>query len=108
MGIITIYVEDGNDKITLHEVLPTPFKLLSLKLLKEVFEEIKNKDYINESKVFNIVQDIMKNINLSENAALVNNLAPNDDLSKLAMHSLNITILALMVCIHKKFDDKLI
>lgn len=106
MGITTIYVEDDNDEINLQEVLPTPFKLLSLKLLKEVFAEIKNKDYINESKVFDIVQDIMKNINLSENAALVNNLAPNDDLSKLAMHSLNVTILTLMVCIHKRFDDK--
>lgn len=106
MGITTIYIEDGNDAITLQEVLPTPIKILSLKLLKEVFEEIKNKDYINENKVFDIVNDIMKNINLSENAALVNNLAPNDDLSKLAVHSLNVTILTLMVCIHKKFDDK--
>ncbi len=106
MGVTTIYVEDGNDEIDLQEVLPTPIKLLSLKLLIEVFAEIKNKDYIDESKVFDIVQDIMKNINLSENAALINNLAPKDDLSKLAIHSLNVTILTLMVCIHKKFDDK--
>ena len=60
--------------------MPTPIKLQSLKLLKEVFEEIKSKDYIDENKVFNIIQDIMKNINLSENAALVNNLAPRDNL----------------------------
>lgn len=106
MGVTTIYVEDGNDAINLQEVLPTEVKFQSLKLLKEVFEEIKNKNYINESKVVNIIQDIMKNINLSENAALVNNLAPNDDLSKLAVHSLNVTILTLMVCIHKKFDEK--
>lgn len=106
MGIATIYVEDGNDEIALQEVLPTPFKLQSLKLLKEVFQEIKNKNHINENKVFDIIQNIMKNINLSENASLVNNLAPNDDLSKLAMHSLDVTILTLMVCIHKRFDDK--
>lgn len=43
MGVTTIYVEDGNDEINLQEVLPTPSKLLSLKLLKEVFEEIKKK-----------------------------------------------------------------
>lgn len=105
MGITTIYIEDGNDEIDLQEVLPTPIKLKSLIALKEVFEEIKKKDYVNEKKVFDILHSIMENINLSENAALVNNLAPNDDLSKLALHSLDVTILTLMVCIHKKYDD---
>ena len=33
MGIPTIYIEDGNDEITLQEVLPTPIKL---KILKKV------------------------------------------------------------------------
>lgn len=106
MGVTTIYVEDGNDEINLQEVLSTPVKIQYLKLLKEVFEEIKKKDYVNADKVFDIVEDMMKNINLSENAALVSNLAPNDDLSKLAIHSLDVTILTLMLCIRKKFDDK--
>ena len=50
MGITTIYIEDGNDEIDLQEVLPTPIKLKSLIALKEVFEEIKKKDYVNEKK----------------------------------------------------------
>ena len=104
MGITTIYIEDGNDEITLQEVIPTPIKLKSLNLLKELFEEIKKKEYVQEKKVFDILHEIMENINLSENAAFVDNLAPNDDLSKLAIHSLNVTILTLMVSIHKKYD----
>jgi HD-GYP domain-containing protein (c-di-GMP phosphodiesterase class II) len=105
MGITTIYIEDGNDDITLQEVLPTPSKLKLIISLKELFEEVKKKDYIDERKTYEILHGIMENLNLSENAALINNLVPNDDLSKLAMHSLNVTILTLMVCIHKKYDD---
>lgn len=106
MAVTTIYIEDGNDEISLQEILPTPIKLQNIKLLKEVFQEIKEKEHVNDVKVLTIVQDIMRNVNLSENAVLFSNLVPNDELSKLAVHSLDVTILTIIVGIRKKYDEK--
>lgn len=109
MGVITIYIEDGNDEITLQEVLPAQIKLQVIKSLKEIFDEIKKKEYVNERKVSEIVNDIMNNISLSENATMISDLAPNDEVAKLIIHSLDVTILALMVGIRKKYtQDKLL
>lgn len=109
MGIITIYIEDGIDEISLQEILPTPVKLRVVKLLKEVFKEVKEEKYVDDIKVINIVKDIIQNINLFENAALIRNLVLNDELSKLAIHSLDVTILTIMIGVKKKFDhEKLI
>ncbi|MBE6066713.1 MAG: HD domain-containing protein [Clostridium lundense] len=105
MGITTIYIEDGNDEITLQEVLPTQVKLQILKSLKQIFKEAQEKEYINYEKTITIVRDIIQNINLSENASLISNLAYNDEVSKLALHSLDVTIVTLMVGIRKKFDN---
>lgn len=105
MGITTIYIEDGNDEITLQEVLPTPVKLQILKSLKQVFKEAQEKEYINYEKIITIVRDIIQNINLSENASLISNLVHDNEVSKLALHSLDVTILALMVGIRKKLDN---
>gem|GEM_PF-1107000 len=106
MNVTTIYIEDGNDEITLQEVLPIPIKLHAIKVLKEIFDEVKNREYVNDKKAVAIVSDIMSSINLSENATMISNLAPNDDVSKLAAHSLDVTILAIMVGIRKKYDEK--
>lgn len=105
MGIITVYIEDGNDEINLQDVLPTPIKLQAIKSLKQVFDEIKKKEYVNEIKVSEIVRQIMSNISLSENATIISNLVPNDEVSKLALHSLDVTILTIMVGIRKKYDE---
>lgn len=109
MGVTTLYIEDGNDEVTLQEVLAAPIKLKLIKLLKALFDEVKKKEYVDEKKVINIISEIMNNINLSENATMVNNLAQNDRMSQLAVHSLDVAILSLMVGIRKKYDnDKLI
>lgn len=105
MGIPTVYIEDGNDEITLQEVLPTPIKLKVMKLLKQIFIDIKEKKYVNYEKIISIIKEIIQNLNLSENSSLINNLIPNDEISKLALHSLDVTILTLMVGIRKKFDE---
>ncbi|MBL4937134.1 HD domain-containing protein [Clostridium sp. YIM B02515] len=106
MSITSIYIEDGNDEMSLQEVLPTANKLSALKIMKELLEEIKSKNYVDDKKVYDIIKEILQNINLSENAVLLNNLAPNDDLSKLGVHSIDITILAAMVGNRKKYDEK--
>lgn len=106
MGFTTVYIEDGNDDITLQEVLDAPIKLHAIRVLKEIFDEVQKKEYVNEIKVAQIIIDIMRNINLSENATMISNLAANDEISKLAVHSLDVTILAIMVGIRKGYDEK--
>lgn len=106
MNVTTLYIEDGNDEITLQEVLPAPIKLHAIKALKEIFEEVQKKEYVDDKKAAAIIADVMSNINLSENATMISNLAPNDDISKLAVHSLDVTMLTLMVGIRKKYDEK--
>lgn len=104
IGINTVYIEDGNDEIRLKEIIETPIKLKLLKTTKEIFDETKRKHIINEEKVNAVIKDIIININLSENAVMINNLVPNDDIAKLAVHSLNVAILAIIVGTRKKYD----
>lgn len=109
MGVTTLYIEDGNDEITLQEVLPAPVKLKAIKSLKILFDEIKKKEHVDEKRVIEIINEIMKNINLSENATMINNLMKSDEIFQLSVHSLDVTILVLMVGIKKRYDsDKLI
>lgn len=105
MGINTLYVEDENDGITLQEVLPIKIRLSCMKTLVEIFDEIKNRQFIDDKKVNTILKDIICNINLSENATLISNIAPNANLSKLAMHSIDVTIFSLILGIKKKYND---
>jgi HD-GYP domain-containing protein (c-di-GMP phosphodiesterase class II) len=105
-GVATVYIEDGNDEFDLQEVLATPAKFEAVKSLKAIYEEAKSREYINEIKVSQVVKEIMENMNLSENAVLISNLVPNDDISKLAIHSLDVATLCLMVGIRKKYDEK--
>lgn len=108
MGIAAIYVEDGNDEITLQEVLPTPIKIQIIQLLKEIFKEIKGKEYVDDKKVNIIIKNIMENMNVYENAVLISNLVPNDELSKMAIHALDVTVLSIIIGIKKKYnEDKL-
>ncbi|WP_238883757.1 HD domain-containing protein [Clostridium sp. YIM B02551] len=106
MGIITVYIEDGNDEISLQEILPTPIKLDVIARLAEIFEEVKKKEQVNHNKVSEIVTDIMDNISLSENATMISNLAPKDETVKLILHSLDVTLLSLMVGVSKRYDER--
>jgi HD-GYP domain-containing protein (c-di-GMP phosphodiesterase class II) len=108
MGVSTIYVEDGNDEITLQEVLPTPIKIQIIQLLKETFKEIKDREYVDDKKVNIMIKNIMDNMNVYENAVLISNLVPNDKLSKMAIHALDVTVLSIIIGIKKKYnEDKL-
>jgi len=106
MGVTTIYIEDGDDEFNLQEVLPSPIKFSAIKALKEIFDEVQKRQYINDKKANEIVGNIMSNINLSENAVMLSNLVGNDEVSKIALHSIDVTILTIMVGIRKKYDDK--
>lgn len=102
MGVNTIYIEDGNDEITLQEMLPTPVKLQIISSLKKIFQEIKERKYVAYDSIFTIANNIIENINLYENAALINNLILDDEISKLAIHSLDVATIAIIIGIKKK------
>lgn len=106
MGINTVYIDDGNSKITLQEVIPTTIKLGLVKSLKSVFEEIKRKKEVDYSEVYRIINELIENINLSENAVIINNLAPRDDIARLTGHSIDVAILSLIVGSKRKYNEK--
>jgi len=105
MGVTTVYIEDGDDEFNLQETLPSAVKFNIIKSLKAIFDDVKKREYVNDKKVNEIIVSIMNNINLSENAVMLSNLVANDEVSKIAIHSIDVTILTIMVGIRKKFDD---
>lgn len=106
MGISSVYIEDENDQIKLQEVLETSIKLKVLKSIRELFEATKKDKFVNDKLVFEVIDEVIENINLSENAAMLSNTAPSDEISKLAMHSLDVLILSVMVGCQQKYDEK--
>lgn len=109
IGINTIYINDGVDEITLQEVYETPLKLKAINELKNIFEDSKKTNYIQEVPLIKIVEDMIKHINISENAYLYNNVGKQDELFELCNHSINVTLLAIIVGYNKKYTpDKLL
>lgn len=109
IGINTVYIEDGINDVTLQEVYDTPLRLKAIKDLNSVFEDCKKNKYIPEQPIIELVEDIIKNINISENAYLYNNISKNDEKFALATHSLDVTILSIMIGYNKKYGkDKLL
>lgn len=106
IGVSTIYVEDGNEETSLQEVLNSGIKLRLAKVLKNEFEKVKKNKVIDENQIKNIVTEIIREIDLSENAFLYNNVGQADAIMKLALHSLNVAILAILVGVNKKYDEK--
>lgn len=106
IGISTIYIEDGNSEVNLQEVLEPSIKIQIIKSLKAEFVSISKNKKINDDVFSNCVKLIIENINLSENALLYDNIGHEDELMKLVTHSLNVTILSVMVGIKRKYDMK--
>lgn len=106
LGINTIYVEDGNDEIPFYDVLDISIKFKVLKLIEELFDEIKKSKKINEKKLDLIAKDLISGINTSENAFLCNNIVNNNPNTKLYTHSLNVTLLSLLIGLDRKYDSK--
>lgn len=109
IGINTVYIDDGIDEFTLQEIYDTPLRLKAIKDLKNAFDDCKKKKYIQEQPIINIVEDIIQNINISENAYLYNNVAKNDIELELCTHSLNVALVSIIVGYNKKYSqDKLL
>ena len=109
IGINIVYIEDGINDVTLQEIYDTPLRLKAIKDLKSVFDDCKKNNRISEKPIIEIVENIIKNINISENAYLYNNVAKSDDNLTLCTHSLNVAILSIAIGYNKKYsNDKLL
>lgn len=106
IGMRTLYIDDGNDQVTLQEIIPTTIRLGIMKSLREVFDEVLKTENVNYSKVSQIIKEILENINLSENAVLINNLVPKDEVAKLCVHSIDVTIYSVMIGIRRKLNER--
>lgn len=106
IGINTVYIHDGNDDITLSEILPSNIRLKFIKLLKNEFIMCKKINYLNETVISKIVEDLLREINLSENAFLYNNIGSNDDLELLSNHSINTTLVSIMIGVKRNYATK--
>jgi HD-GYP domain-containing protein (c-di-GMP phosphodiesterase class II) len=106
LGLNTVYINDSNNEIILQEVLDSSVKLRLAKSLKGEFEKIWKSNVISEFTIQNIIKVILENINLSENAFLYNNVGLNDDLTKHAIHSIDVAVLSIIVGVSMKYDDK--
>lgn len=106
MGMFIIYINDNNDDITLQEIIDLPTRIKITKMLKTEFDNIKAKKIINDSVIYGIVDEIIKNINLSENAFLHNNVVQADESMQLVNHSITTAIFSIVIGINKKYDTK--
>ncbi|KRQ85811.1 Ribonuclease Y [Caloramator mitchellensis] len=108
MGINTVYIYDkyGDDSLALQEVLDSQIKIRLIKALNELFVEIKKNNTVNYEKSINIVEEIINNINLSENAIILNNFTKNKDMFSLANHSIDVTLVSIIIASYLKYDAK--
>lgn len=105
-GINLVYIDDGLNEVILEEVLETRLKIKIIAELKEVFNECKSHEMINEKKIFSIVEELTANVSVSENAFLYNNLSDLDDITKLCLHSVDVATLAIIVGYNKKYNSQ--
>lgn len=108
MGINTVYIADNceDDSLVLQEVLDSHIKIRLIKALNELFLEIRKNKIVNYEKAINIVEEIINNINLSENAIILNNFTKNKELFNLANHSIDVTLVSIIMGSYIKYDIK--
>lgn len=97
MKINLVYTNDGIDDIVLKEVLDSKVKLKIIKDLKHEFHSIKATKKINDKVIKDIVEEILTEIDMSENALFFNNLGQTDEVTKLSIHSIEVTILSIIL-----------
>lgn len=109
MYISSVYIEDENTDMVLQEIVPTSIKIKNIKVIKELLNEIKSTEYINDKIVVSIIKDIIANLNISENAVLINNIVSDDEMTSIAIHSLEVLTLSIITGVNKHYsEDKLL
>lgn len=103
-GIHLVYIDDGVNDVILEEVLETRLKIKIITELKEIFKECKTTQRIDEKRIFLIVEELLDNVSVSENAFLYNNLSDLDDETKLCLHSVDVATLSIIIGYNKKYN----
>lgn len=103
IGVITAYIEDDNTEIILEEVIESNAKINILENIKKLFQTIKKTKWIDESQVNEIRKSILNKINISENSFYINNYLNNDELSELALHTLEVIIYTIKISSYRQF-----
>jgi HD-GYP domain-containing protein (c-di-GMP phosphodiesterase class II) len=106
IGIETVYISDENEDVKVEEIIPANIRLKIIKLLDDLFNNIANKRGVEKKHIEEIIDCIMQNINISENAFLLNNVGKKDKLKNLCQHSLSVAILSIVVGKNKNYDEK--
>lgn len=105
LGINMVYIEDGDDKVALQETLDYNTKTSALRMLKQEFESIIKTKRVNEEVFNNVLNMIIENMDLSENAFSYNNIAKTDNITELVLHSINVTVFALAIGAESNYND---
>lgn len=103
IGAATAYVEDNNKDIVLQEVIESHLKMEIIDKIKKLFESIKKTKSIDKDMLGNIIKSILENIDVSENSVYYNNCVDNDELSQLAIHTLEVAIYCVKIATHREF-----
>lgn len=97
IGIASFYIEDNSTDFILEECLPSNLKNQLVKQTKAFLTESFKQQHINQSAVLQIIDTLIDNLVLSENAILINNIALDDTLTKLSIQMIHQTIYAIIL-----------
>lgn len=107
LGISTVYIEDNTCPIELQEMLPAKVRLEVIKDIKSLFDEVRKSNSLNEEAAEGIVNRVLENLNLSENAFLHNNISVDKDTDiEIVNHSFEVMLYSLFVGVNLKYNVK--
>lgn len=104
MKINLVYTDDGISDIVLKEVLDSETKLKMIKTLKTEFYSIKATKKINDRVIKELIEDIISQLDMSENALFINSLGHTDEMTELCIHSIDVAILSIMVGVNYGYN----
>lgn len=106
-GINTVYMDDGKDDLELQETLNSKDRVQLVKALSKIFNSVKEAGKLDKKEIFDMAEFILANINPSENAFMINNIAKNEnDSLYLENHSINVAVQVAMIGINHNFPNE--
>lgn len=109
IGVYTVYIEDGINDVILQDQYDTNLRLKAIRELNVIFNNCKKYRRIEHGPVIRIVEEMIDNVSISENAYLYDNIGIIDPNLMLANHCVNVAILSIIVGYNKKYNgDRLL
>lgn len=104
MGVGTVYVSDANSEdVVIQELLDSALRHRITKTLSQLFEQASGKKTIDPDVAKNIVKDILESMDVSENS-IISFDSVGDKKTDLCIHSLNVTVLSLLLGISSEYN----